>query len=148
MYVCVFMYLLIYVCMHVRRYVCLCTYVFMYVFKYACMYVNMCVCMYMYVCTYVCMHALIYVCMFIRMCVVSYAHMYYERVCARACVRVACARARVCVCVCVCVCARVYGGSATNSFPLRGLLFRFGQTKNDKPSDALNKFIDYKLCIF
>lgn len=75
-----------------------------------------------------------YVCMFICMYVVSYAHM-YVRTCAHVCV---CGRVR----------ARARGRFATSSFPLRGALLRFGQTTNDKPSDALNKFKDYKLWIF
>ena len=69
MYVCVFMYVYVLVCMYVLctcMYVmCVCIYVYMlcitYVFKYVCMYAGMYVCM-----MYVCMYAGMYVC--IRIC--------------------------------------------------------------------------------
>ena len=52
------MYICVYVCMSLSKYVCVCMYVRMYVFN-VCMYLFN---VYVYVCVYVCVY-LIYVCM-------------------------------------------------------------------------------------
>jgi hypothetical protein len=82
MYVCVCVYVCMYVCVYVCMYVC--TYVCMYVRMYVCMYVRMYVCMYvrMYVCMYVCTYVRTYVCMYVCMYVCTY--------------------------VCICVCTYIY----------------------------------------
>ena len=74
MFVCMYLYLCIYVSMHLCMYVC------MYVRIYVCMRVCMHVCM--HACIYVCMHACMYVCVRLCVCVSVYL----------------CARIDVCVC--------------------------------------------------
>ena len=68
--------------MYVRLYVCMYAYVVMGVCMYDCVYVRMCACIYeciyvcMYVCTYVCMCVCTYVCIYACMNVYMYACLY------------------------------------------------------------------------
>ena len=56
------MYVYMYLCIHVRMYLCICVYECIYVRTYVCMCVCMCVCVCTYVCTYIYTYVHTYIC--------------------------------------------------------------------------------------
>jgi len=75
-YVCVYRCIYVYLCMcmYVYVYIYIYMYVYMYMYVYVCMYLYACMYMYVYVCRYV--YVCIYICVNVCMCVYIYMYIY------------------------------------------------------------------------
>ena len=124
-YVCVYMYMYvficIYVCVYMYMYICIYVYMYMYICIYVCvyMYMYMYICIYVYVYMYICIYVYMYICI----CIYVYVYMYVY-ICIYVCVYM---YMYICIYVCVYmymyICIYVYMYMYADIF-LQWLLFK------------------------
>ena len=76
-YICIY----IYICIYVYMYICIYVYMYIciYVYMYICIYVYMYICIYVYM--YICIYVYMYICIYVYMC--------------------------ICICICICICMSI-----------------------------------------